>query len=281
MMRILVTGSGAAGSWIVRGEQIGNALGATVKSHATLADCQAHDVILVVKRISDELLQNIRASGRPWLYDILDAYPQKDCATWCPRQARTWLQMEIKRLQPTDVIFPNQKMRSDAESDGSPVIYHHARPAQRINPIRAELKVIGFEGHPRYLGDLAATILKICKRHNFDFLVNPPDLAILDVVLAVRAAPWNSYAAHHWKSNIKLANAHATGTPFIGPEENGYLETATGAELLSSSPTMLEQHILALRSQEERWVIQQRFLNAARPLSVAAAETLQALRNVV
>lgn len=281
MLKVLVTGVGAAGSWVVRGEQIGHAMGATVKQHVTVADCKAHDVILVVKRCSDEMVRNIRASGRPWLFDILDAYPQKDCEKWNANQSRAWLKGEIRRLQPTDVIFPNQKMRSDADLELSPVIYHHARPGQPINPIRTELKVLGFEGHPRYLGDLMNLVLKICEKHNFDFLMNPSNLASLDVVLAIRAAPWNSYPAHNWKSNVKLANAHATGTPFIGPDENGYVETAAGGELLSASPQMLERYILSLRSQAARWDIQQKFLKAARSLDVAAAETLEALRNVV
>ena len=65
-LKILVTGRGGAASWTIRGEQIGAALGATVKPKASLEDMRAADVILVVKKVPDELLADLRKSGRPW-----------------------------------------------------------------------------------------------------------------------------------------------------------------------------------------------------------------------
>lgn len=280
-MKILVTGRGGAASWIVRGEQIGNAMGARVKANATLADCKAADVILLVKRPTDDLIRNISDSGRPWVYDIVDAFPQKQCGDWSANQSKIWLRDWINLLNPQQVIFPNARMRMDSPRQDGAVIYHHAMPGQPINPIRREFKVVGFQGHPRYLGDWLPLITQICSRHNWDFLINPPHLADLDAVLAVRAHPWNSYAAHNWKSNIKLANAHATGTPFFGPAECGYLETATGWEYFNNSPQVLENTLLELTDQARRQLIQEKFLEATITLKTAADQTLEVLYGVV
>jgi hypothetical protein len=144
-MKILVTGRGGAGSWAIRGEQLGRAMGANVKPMATLADCRAADVIVVVKRVPDELLHAVRQSGRPWVYDIVDAYPQPHCADWSPAQARQWLHDQLQRLQPTAVVWPNQRMRADAAYPGW-VLYHHHRPGIDTMVLRDRIYRVGYEG---------------------------------------------------------------------------------------------------------------------------------------
>src|SRR5688572_31220626 len=112
-MKVLFTGRGTSGSWKIRGEQIGAAMGATVKPMATLEDCRAADVIVAVKRIPAQLLENIRASGRPWVYDIVDAFPQPLCSTWSRSQCIDWLNEVIGTLKPTAVIWPTARMQDD------------------------------------------------------------------------------------------------------------------------------------------------------------------------
>jgi len=275
-MRILVTGRGGAGSWQVRGEQIGAALGARVVPLAGLNDMRAADVILVIKRCPDELLSNLRKSGRPWVYDVVDAYPQPTSSAWSKRYAVDWLRAHIGRLRPARVIWANAQMQADFGGGGS-VVYHHARPGQQPNPIRAQLRTIGYEGAEAYIGPWIPAIERICRERGMQFVLNPPSLAQLDVVLALRGPDRGGYVTRSWKSNVKLANAHATGTPFIGSPECGYLETATGAEHWAESPADLERALDWLLAQDTRLEISRRFRRAALSLEQAAAQVREVL----
>jgi hypothetical protein len=273
-MKILVTRSGkGAGSWQIRGEQIGQALGAVVKLNATLNDMRDADVVLVVKRVSDTMLSDLRSCGKPWVYDIIDAYPQPECSSWSKDQSLDWLRSTIKRLGANRIIWPNAKMRSDACDDG-PVVYHHARPGLRVAPIRDSIRTIGYEGAPHYLDGWMEAIAAL----RVPFLVNPTDLTACDILFALRGPKWNGYPQRAWKSNVKLANAHASGLPFIGMFEEGYGETAVGGEMFVYEPEDLAGAFNALCDVKIRTKLQLRFVAATKTLDHAAADTLCALR---
>lgn len=275
-MRILVTGRGAVPSWEIRGEQIAAGLGATVKPMATLADMRAADVILVVKRVPNKLLVDLRRCGRPWAYDVVDAYPQRAAGAWSKGQCIEWLHEHLTRLRPDVVIWPNLRMREDAGMPG-PVIYHHHRPGIEVNPIRERIEVIGYEGSPRYLDGWGEAIEAECRRRGVRFVVNPERLADVDVILALRGGLWDGYASRHWKSNVKLANAHAAGCPFIGAPEAGYLETATGAERWASDADELALALDSLEPWSIRLETSERFRHAAIPLQ----QTVEQFRSIL
>lgn len=239
-MKILFTSSGTDnGSWAIRGVQIAAAIGARAIHHATEEDCRRVDLIVVVKRIGPELLENIRSSGRPWVYDIVDAYPQREGVLFDHGQSKQWLCVRLRELMPNLVIWPNARMQQDYGPNSivsGEVIYHHYRPGIALNPIREEIKTIGYEGREDYLGKWIEPIKRICKANEWRFVVNPKRLADLDVVLALRSDEWNGYPQRHWKSNVKLANAFGSCTPFIGMPENGYIETESplGCEYIVS-----------------------------------------------
>lgn len=269
-MKLLVTGRGGAGSWVVRGEQIGSALGAKVLPHATVADLKAADAVLVVKRVPETLLAALNRAGRPWAYDIVDAYPQPMCSTWNRKQAIAWVKDYARQLRPDAIIWPTAAMRDDCGA--GEVIYHHHRPGLARNPIRPNLETIGYEGSARYLEGWHKAIDRECQARGMQFLLNPRRLADVDVVLAVRGGAWRGYVQENWKSNVKLANAHASGTPFIGVRERGYEETATGAELWADHPGELGRALDRLEAQAVRQAIQETFLAAAFPLERAAKQ---------
>lgn len=272
-MKLLFTGRGTSGSWAIRGEQLGQACGAAVKQAATQEQCKAADVILAVKRVSDPLLQAIRSSGKPWVFDCVDFYPQPHCTSWSRAEAVAWVKAQIKRLSPAAVVWPNQRMRDDCDT-GLPglVLPHHHRPGIAVNPVRAKVQTVGYEGAAPYLGRWRQAIENECGRRNWRFVVNPARLADLDVVIAVRSVEFSGYAQFHWKSNVKMANAHGSGTPFIGQRECGYLETATGAEYWADDPKQLGMCFDWLESQSTREMISDRFRQAAYPVEQAAKE---------
>lgn len=279
-MKVLVTGKPTKGAWKVRGEQIGAAISAQVVPLATLADIRAADVVLVVKRVPDELLHDLRRSGRPWVYDIVDAYPQPVAATWSKRYATDWLRNYLARLRPSGVIWPNRRMQEDFGHAAplNSVVYHHHRPGLARNPIRERITTIGYEGAEAYLEDWRRAVEAECSRRGIRFVINPSQLADLDIVLALRGGMRDGYVMRHWKSNVKLANAHASGTPFIGAPECGYQETGTGCELWAQTPAELSRAIDLLESQAERRAISDRFRASSIPIEAAASQVLEVLR---
>ncbi len=279
-MKILFTGKGTSGSWQIRGVQMAQAMGAVAAPMATLEQCAAADVIVAVKRIPDQLLATIRKSGKPWAWDCVDAYPQPACSGWGREQAMLWLRAEVARLKPDLVIWPNQRIQEDAGH--GEVVYHHHRPGIEINPIRERIEVIGYEGSEKFIDSWRPAIEAECRRIGARFVVNPPRLADVDVVLALRGDGWNGYPQARWKSNVKIANAHGSGTPFIGAPEDGYTETACGAEYWATSAEQLRMSLDWLAPRETRAEVKSRFLRAAMPIEKAAKryeEVLCALRS--
>jgi hypothetical protein len=249
VMNVLVTGSGASGSWQIRGEQLGRAIGATVLAKAI--DMEPFDAVVVVKRPPPDLVARVHRAGVPLIWDIVDAWPQPAGNDWCKAACMTWLRDQIAAIRPAAVVAATQAMAADLAEFGLPVLAlpHHARPGLRRNPSRP-LAVIGYEGSEGYIRGWRASIEDQCRRRGLRFVVNPDNLTELDVVLALRDA--TGYAPRHWKSNVKLANAQASGTPVIACREAGYLETASGAELWADSPIELSQALDVLADPGER-----------------------------
>lgn len=273
-MKLLFTGrGGGAGSWAVRADQLGLACGGKVKPLATSTDIRAADLTVVVKRTPDAVMQAIRQEGRPWVYDIVDAYPQPESATWSQDEAIGWVVRHVQKLNPTAVVWPNQRMRDDCD-DGRPglVLKHHHRPGIRRNPVRPRVQRIGYEGSASYLDGWMPPIRKECERRGWEFVVNPKHLADLDIVLALRGGQWDGYAARNWKSNVKLANAHGSGTPFVGQSECGYLETASGAEYWANEPKDLAASFDWLTPVSARELVSDRFVERAYTLEQAAED---------
>lgn len=277
-MKLLVTGKGGhAGSWVVRGEQLGEALGATVQPVATNA--RRFDCALVVKRVPDITLAAIRAARIPWVFDAVDFYPQPAAYGWSCGEASTWVRKKLTALKPSAVIWPNQRMREDCDT-GLPglVLPHHHRPGIAANPIRERVQTVGYEGAPAYLGRWGQRLQAECGRRGWRFVVNPKRLADVDIVIAMRDG--GGYVSRHWKSNIKLANAHGSGTPFVGQAECGYLETATGAEYWAEDEASLATAFDWLESQGAREAVSDRFLQRAFPVEHAAADLGAFLRGL-
>lgn len=268
-MKVLFTGRGASGSYQIRAVQMAAALGARETAMATVEDCRAADVIVVVKRIPEQLLLNIRKSGRPWVYDIVDAYPQPKCTNWTEGVAKAWLAEHLRQLRPDAVIWPNERMQEDGGGSGA-VIYHHHRPKIDVNPIRERIEVIGYEGALAYLHGWQEAVEIECRARGARFVVNPERLADVDVVLALRGKSWNGYVQQSWKSNVKLANAHGSGTPFIGAPEAGYMETACGAEYWATTHASLSVALDWLEPKSTRQEVGARFLKSAFTIDHAA-----------
>jgi hypothetical protein len=248
-VKILVTGRGTSGSWRIRGEQLGAAIGATVRANAT--DPSAFDAVVLVKRAPRELVDRIHQAGVPLVWDVVDAWPQPFGNLWDARECQGWLSDQVNYLRPAAIVAATLAMARDCAGFGVPVMAlpHHARPGQRLTAIRP-LKTVGYEGGAAYLGSWRSRLEMECRRRGLEFVVNPPELADLDIVVALREA--TGYAPRHWKSNVKLANAQGSGTPVICNREAGYRETASGAEEWVDTPDELGAALDALAPADVR-----------------------------
>lgn len=282
-MRILFTGKGGAGSFAIRGVQLGAALGATVKPYATQQDFADCDIAVVVKRTPPVLIDALTRSQKRWVFDVVDFFPQPQCSGWNQAQSIAWVRGRLEELDPNGVIWPTHRMRLDCDPNGdfpSMVLPHHHRPQIARNPVREKVQTVGYEGNPKYLSSWGAMLDRECERRGWTFVTNPERLADVDIVVAFRAGEWNGYAQKHYKSNVKLANAHASGTPFIGQMECGYLETATGCEYWAENAKELSVSFDWLESQSTREQVSDRFVQAAYPVEKAASEVAKFLRTI-
>lgn len=260
-MKILFTGKPNKGSWQIRAVQMAAEFGECIP-YATEKQCRAADFIVAIKRVPQEVLNAIRASGTPWAWDTVDCYPQPACSGWSREWSIEWMREQVRSMQPTVVCFATQRMRQDVGFGGA-VIYHHHRPGIATNPIREKIRVIGYEGASQYLGHWEKRLEQSARHIGAEFTMKPSALADCDVVVAFRGGAADCYATRHWKSNVKLANAHASGTPFIGQLDDGYRETMTGAEHWVDEPKDIDLALEWLSSQRERLRVSQVFRGAS------------------
>jgi hypothetical protein len=224
-LKILLTGRGTSGSWKIRGEQLGHAMGATVVPDAPQHVIDAHDLVIVVKRARQELIA--RLSRKPVVWDVVDAWPQPEGNSWDRAESLAWLESQMAVLKPIAVVAATDKMAADCRGQVLS-LRHHARPGLRANPVRTQVSTVGYEGSARHLGRWKEFFDEECARRGWRFVVNPPELADLDIVIAARET--TGYPAKWWKSGVKLANAQGSGTPCIANREAGCVEIATGAQ---------------------------------------------------
>lgn len=252
--KILLTGKGGkSGSWAIRGLQLGEALGAAVKPLATEADCMAADVVVVVKRVPTDVLRNVVKAGRPWVYDIVDSWPQPTGNAWSKTQSIAWLRGEIARLKPSAMVFGTYQMQADAAFEGpSIIVRHHAWPKYDRIKVRHKIMAVGYEGSEAYLGRWRSIIQAECNDRGWSFVING-DMSRCDVGVAVRDV--EGYPAKAWKPGTKLSNLQALGLPALLSDEIGYREQASGTEYWIEHPDDIGNAFDALKTPEFRSMI--------------------------
>jgi len=262
-MKLFITGRGVNGSWKIRGEQLGAALGATASPRAQ--SFGSADAVILVKRPIP------LPTSLPIIWDIVDAWPQPDGNSWSREQAIDWLKGLVFQIAPKAIVAATDRMARDIREwfDG-PVLFlpHHARPGQAINPIRENVSVIGYEGSSIQLGSWRQRLEIICARRGWEFKMNPCSMAGVDVAIAMRDR--KGYPARFWKSNVKLANAQATGTPIVLGRESGYLESQSGAERWADDENELEAALDSLVPFEARAIASSTLLSSFVPIEVIA-----------
>lgn len=255
-LKVLVTGRGKSGSWVIRAEQLGRAIGADVIPNAL--DVAAYDMAIVVKRPRLDIVERARRASVPVVWDIVDAWPQPEGNRWDRATCLSWLRGHIEQIRPQGIVAATRAMAADCEEIAASmkhrasVLYlpHHHRPGIERNPIRERVRTVGYEGGPQYLGKWRDVMQSECKRRGWLWVENPISLSTLDIVVALREA--DGYAPRHYKSGVKLSNAQGSGTPFIGSPEAGYREMAIGVECFVKDEAELRRALDKLTPLAER-----------------------------
>lgn len=248
----MFTGKGGkSGSWEIRGRQLGEALGAEIQPLAEVSDCRSADVVIVVKRTPTTVVNAIRASGKPWVYDVVDGWPQP--CTWGEMDACTWLRGTLAHLAPTAVVFGTHRMQTDSGFTGpSLVLPHHAWPKYQRDPVRQNVEVVGYEGSPLYLGRWRAVIESECRHRGWRFDING-NMQHADIGIALRDN--GGYPSKWWKPGTKLANLQALGIPALCSPERGCREIASGSEYWIERPEHVAHAFDELRDVDVRAAI--------------------------
>lgn len=277
-MKILITGKGGnSGSWAIRAQQIGEAIGAQVEPMASAATCKAADIIIVVKRTPDQLIETIRKSGKPWVYDVVDGWPQP--SEMDQAQAMDWLQNKIESLKPSAVVFGTQRMQFDSGFSGPALVLpHHSWPKYQPNEIREKVSTVGYEGAPAYLGKWFYVISDACAKMGWEFQVNG-DMTKADIGIALRQT--GGYPAKYWKPGTKLSNLHALGIPALCTQEAGYQSVASGMEFWIHNERDVMSAFENLADVRTRRDISKSMLKAALPLESVADKYKAWLKTLV
>lgn len=249
--KIIVTGKGTSGSWQIRGEQLGTAIGADVVPMG--CDWSGYDLIICVKRVVPDIASALATRKVPLVWDIVDAWPQgegNNGNNWGKDKAIEWLHKSIVAIAPDAIVFPTTSMRIDSEWQGPCIVLpHHAWPKYKPAKIRQMVQTVGYEGGDQYLGKWRQIVTTECERRGWFFSPNS-NMAYNDVVVAVRDC--KGYPARHWKSNCKLANIQALGLPAICSVEDSYLEFGSGEEIFVVDRLTLSNAFDALVPYAER-----------------------------
>jgi hypothetical protein len=268
-LKILVTGKGGkAGGWKIRGEQLGAAIGAAVIPLADVSTCSLVDIVIVVKRTPDDLVRAVRKSGRPWVWDIVDGWPQP--SNYPPEQALAWLHERIRALKPTAIVFGTERMQQDAGFDGpSLVLPHHSwqRYVERQPVTREVIETVGYEGDPRYLGKWLGVLQNACDRRGWHLQING-DMTQADIGVALRES--GGYPAKFWKPGTKLSNLHALGIPAICSPEEGCRSVASGAEFWVESKHDIDHAFDQLADMHIRQHVARQMRSAMLPVAKVA-----------
>ena len=209
-MNVLMVGISRAGSWTIRGEELGAALGARRVFQPTGYDLAWADVVVLVKRAYKLWRPGMTKAAVVW--DTVDFWEQPAQNGYDEKRARVLLKSVLDQVQPDLVIGATEAM---AEAAGGICLPHHAQPLITAAPARETVQMVAYQGNPNYLGRWHGWLTEACQKRGWSFVVNPDRLSDADIVVALRDGHWDGWMPREWKSGVKYANAMAAGRPVI------------------------------------------------------------------
>lgn len=232
-MRILVVGADSRGSFEMRGRQLGHALGARITINPSSADWKWADAIVLVKRAVSIWGPQAMRTGVPLLWDVVDVWKQPDENQLPVLTLSDRVRATVRTLHITTVVGATGAM---AEDIGGVSLPHHCRlDLAPVSPKREGTIVVAYEGQPKYLGPWRTELEYACADLGYAFVINPPDLRAVDVVVALRGGRWDGDVCRRWKSGVKYANALVAGKPVLSQPTAGFDDVGPTGLLIDQS----------------------------------------------
>ena len=225
-----MVGSGK-GSFAMRGQQLGAALGARVVNAPTPADWCWADVAVLIKRAALAHAKAARLAGVSVIWDALDFWRQPADNDKSESDARQLLASHVRDIAP---ILSIGATRAMADALGGVYLPHHTWPGLTGSPVRSVVEVVGYEGNASYLGTWRKALERACARRGWRLVINPPDLRDLDIIVALRDGQWDGWMCREWKSGVKIGNAIAAGRPLITQASAAQRELAPVGTLIET-----------------------------------------------
>lgn len=222
-MNVLIAGSGK-GSWIMRGQQIGAVLGARVTSDPTPADWAWAEIAILLKKTAPQYAGSAHLARVPIVWDALDCWMQPSDNSWSVDTGIRHVAHLCKQIKPAAVIGATESM---AYVLGGTYIPHHGRIGLTPTPPREAVKTVAYDGSERYLGRWEDALRIACARRGWAFVINPPDLRTVDLLVAFRDGAWDGEICRAWKSGVKLVNAVCAGRPILTQRSDAADEIGT------------------------------------------------------
>lgn len=233
-MNILIAG-GSKGSGVIRGQQLGAAIGASVEARPGRY-WGAVDVAVLLKKSAVQVGAEAKKTGARLVWDVLDWWEQPDENALPIQEHIAKVHAVRDRVGLSLLVGATKQM---AEDIGGVYLPHHSRPGLAPTPIRPDAKVVAYEGTPKYLGPWRKEIEYACARLGLVFLVNPPSLSDADILVAFRGEKWDGEVCQRWKSGVKYVNAIAAGRPILTNHSAGFNEIQPFGQVVESPDHLL------------------------------------------
>jgi len=205
----------------MRGLQLGAAMGARVTSTPTDADWSWADRVVLVKRAGETFAARAHAGHAPIIWDAVDCWRQPMENRLTETDAILRLQHMLKVIRPDMTIGATQVMAADA---GGVYLPHHGRIGLVPTPAREQVRVVGYDGNAIYLGRWEPALRTACAARGWSFVVNPPHLYDVDILVAFRDGQWDGWMPRQWKSGVKYVNAVLAGRTILTQDSAGFRE---------------------------------------------------------
>lgn len=260
----------------MRGRQIASA---NPNWHAvnipTDEEIQQADVVVVVKRIPDDLAMRLRMVKKHIVWDALDFWPQ-DGVTPAPQNveaAKELARATCKLLRPTAIIAANRQMALDLHGLAKTVghIYHHSR--LDAAPLQYA-EVAYYDGSLKHAEGWIQAIQSEFHKRGW-FFVNGKPNRVGAVIIAARDESPAAWISRRWKSNVKAANAFGYRSLFMAQAESGYTETIGALGIYFESHSDIREAVKLATSKDVWDAMQGQYRNVcakAYTLAGAAAE---------
>jgi hypothetical protein len=163
------------GSWEMRGQQLGVALGARVVNVPYESDLQWADLVVLVKKHALPYAEMVHRFNKPFVWDAFDFWGQPGENHVTDPQARALLMNRVAAIHPTLVIGATEAM---AAACGGVYLPHQSWYGLVPQAASIDVKTVAYQGGAVYLGRWRKHLEDACAKRGWRFVVNPQDPAI-------------------------------------------------------------------------------------------------------